>query len=202
MNAPLAQVVLDEYQQRLLEALPDQGCWPEDGYLWLTDNTKYRVEYTDGELEFLPMPTKRHQAISLFLLLALHAYIIPLSGKIYYAPLRLRIRPGKFREPDLILIKDATDPRNQDRFWTGADLTVEVVSEDKPERDLVDKRHDYAEGGVPEYWIVNPQDETITVLKLDGAAYVEHGVFKRGTTATSATLPGFGVSVDAVFDAD
>src|SRR5258707_732732 len=81
---------------------------------------------------------------------------------------------------DLLLVKDAKDPRRQNRFWLGADLTLEVVSEDKPARDLIDKRHDYAEGGVPEYWIVNPQDETITVLKLDGSVYVEHGVFRRG----------------------
>jgi Uma2 family endonuclease len=54
---------------------------------------------------------------------------------------------------------------------------------------------------VPEYWIVNPQDETITVLTLAGGAYVEHGLFRRGDTATSLVLPGFSVSVDAVFDA-
>jgi Uma2 family endonuclease len=99
-------------------------------------------------------------------------------------------------------VKDAKDPRRQNRFWTGADLTMEVVSEDKPARDLVDKRHDYAEGTVPEYWIVNPQDETITVLKLEGPAYVERGVFRRRDTATSLVLPGFRVSVDAVFDAE
>jgi Uma2 family endonuclease len=54
---------------------------------------------------------------------------------------------------------------------------------------------------VPDYWIVNPQDETIRVLKLQGRAYVEHGVFRRGDTATSLIVPGFSVSVDAAFDA-
>ena len=80
-----------------------------------------------------------------------------------FAPLRLRIRPGKYREPDLLLLLAASDPRGQNRFWEGADLALEVVSEDKPERDLVGKRADYAEGKVPEYWIVNPLTETITV---------------------------------------
>jgi Uma2 family endonuclease len=84
----------------------------------------------------------------------------------------------------------------------GADLTLEVVSEDEPARDLVDKRADYAECGVPEYWIVNPVTETITVLRLEGNSYVEHGVFGRGTTASSALLAGFAVSVDLVMDAD
>jgi Uma2 family endonuclease len=77
-----------------------------------------------------------------------------------------------------------------------------VVSADKPERDLVEKRGDYAEAGIPEYWIVNPETETITVLRLEDTAYAEHGVFGRGAEAASALVPGFIVSVDAVFDAD
>ena len=101
-----------------------------------------------------------------------------------------------------MLLLDAKDPRRQNRYWQGADLALEVVSADKPERDLVEKRGDYAEAGIPEYWIVNPETETITVLRLEDAAYVEHGVFARGAEAASALLPGFSVSVDAVFDAD
>jgi Uma2 family endonuclease len=70
------------------------------------------------------------------------------------------------------------------------------------ERDTVIKRADYAEAGIPEYWIVNPEDATITVLKVGDGAYVAHGVFGRGTMATSSLLQGFTVSVDAVCDAD
>ena len=124
-----------------------------------------------------------------------------IGGVILYSPLRLRIRPRKFREPDLLLLLDARDPRRQDRYWLGADLVVEIVSPDKPERDLVEKRFDYAEGGIPEYWIVNPLDQTITVLRLDGDEYAEHGVFRRGEQATSALLADFSVAVSAVFDA-
>jgi Uma2 family endonuclease len=81
-------------------------------------------------------------------------------------------------------------------------LAVEVVSPDKPERDLVDKRVDYAEGHVPEYWIVNPISESITVLRLDGETYAEAGVYRRGQKAASVLLDGFDVDVSSVFDAD
>ena len=126
----------------------------------------------------------------------------PRGGKVRFSPLRLQIRPGKFREPDLLLLLSAADPRRQNRFWLGADLALEVVSEEKPERDLVDKRGDYAEGRVPEYWIVNPQTETITVLHLRGDAYEEAGIYRRGESAGSTLLAGFSVAVAAVFDAD
>jgi Uma2 family endonuclease len=71
----------------------------------------------------------------------------------------------------------------------------------QPERDTKLKRADYAEAGIPEYWIVNPADETITVLTLDGAAYAEHGAFRRGMSAAFALLAGFVVWVDEVSDA-
>jgi len=185
----------------LREVLPKQGRWSEEEYLYVTDHTNQLVEYTDGHIEVLPMPTRRHQAILRLLFLAFNALLDAMGGTVFFAPLRLRVCKGKFREPDLLLLLDAADPRNQERFWTGADLTLEVVSKDKPYRDLIDKRHEYAENGVLEYWIVNPQDETITVLKLDKGAYVEHGVFRRGNTATSVVLAGFTVDVNAVFDA-
>jgi Uma2 family endonuclease len=95
----------------------------------------------------------------------------------------------------------AGHPCRQDRFWLGADLVVEIVGPDRPERDLVEKRGDYAEAGIPEYWIVNPDDATLTVLRLDGDTYSEHGVFRRGAVADSPTLTDFRVDVSSVFDA-
>ncbi len=186
----------------VLQLLPRQGAWSEEQYLWLTDHSNHLIEFTDGYVEVLPMPTRKHQAISRFLLLALLAAVQASGGTVFYAPLRLRVREGKHREPDLMLLLDADDPRNQDRYWLGADLVVEIVSPDDPNRDLVEKRRDYAEANIPEYWIVDPQTETIVVLRLQDGAYVEHGVFRRGARATSALLEGFAIDADAVFDAD
>jgi len=70
------------------------------------------------------------------------------------------------------------------------------------ERDLVDKRRDYAEARVPECWIVNPQTETITVLRLREGAYEEAGIYRRGELAASVLMAGFSVAVAEVFDAD
>lgn len=192
--------------ERLIDILDRQGSWTEEEYLTLTDHTSRLVELTDGFLELLPMPTDRHQAILQFLLYAFDAFFKPLGGKVRIAPLRLRIQKGKFREPDLLLLLSASDPRRQNRFWTGADLVLEVVSPDKPERDLVSKRQDYAAAGVAEYWIVNPSNETILVLVLNktrsGSRYRRLANFARGSAARSSLLPRFQVDVDQVFDAD
>src|SRR5437588_399306 len=118
-----------------LDLLPLQGSWTVQQYLKLTDQTNHLIEFTDGVMEILPMPTDKHQTLLEFLYRALYAWVERSGGKVHVAALRLRIRKGKFREPDVLLVRDAHDPRRRNRFWLGADLVVEVVSPDNPTRD-------------------------------------------------------------------
>ena len=106
-----------------IDLQPLQGLWTEAQYLRLTGGRRRLIEFTDGTLEILSMPTDRHQVIVRHLLLrrcfrkaAAH------GGTVLFAPLRVRIRAGKFREPDLVVLRDAGDPRRGNDFWTGADL--------------------------------------------------------------------------------
>src|SRR4051794_961591 len=105
----------------------------EAHYLSITDQSNHLLEFTDGVVQVLPMPTDSHQVILLFLYDLLRAFIQPRGGKVLVAPLRLQIRPGMYREPDIILLRDAADPRRQNAFWLGADLVIEIVSPDRPE---------------------------------------------------------------------
>ena len=187
------------WKDALEQILPAQGSWTDEQYLLLTDHTRLPVEFTDGFVELLPMPSDSHQSILKRLLMAFDAFISPRGGEVLFAPLRLRIRPGKYREPDLLLLRSANDPRREDRCWLGADLVLEIVSSDDKKRDTVDKPADYAEARIPEYWIVDPESQTIVVLALKGDAYAEVGRFVRGDLATSTFLAGFSVETSAVF---
>ncbi|MDQ2996133.1 MAG: Uma2 family endonuclease [Chloroflexota bacterium] len=182
--------------------LPERGEWREEDYLWLTNHTNRLVEFSDGYIEVLPMPTDEHQRIVLFFYRMLYSFIITYtSGIVLVAPLRVRLQNGKYREPDVIVLLSQTDQRRENQYWNGADLVMEIVSPDDPDRDLVTKREEYAQIGIPEYWIIHPQKEMITVLRLQGQSYVEHGEFERGQTAASVVLQGFVVDVDAALDA-
>src|SRR5260370_36311425 len=80
---------------------PEQGNWDEDDYFALPDNQL--VELSDGRIEVLPMPTTTHQCIVSYLLRLLHAYISEKGlGLALPAPLRVRLWPGKIREPDVV----------------------------------------------------------------------------------------------------
>jgi Uma2 family endonuclease len=183
---------------------PPQGQWSEEEYLSLTDKTNWLVEYTAGKIEVLSMPTIEHQLIVQWLFLALHSFVTPQKlGMVLFAPTRVYIDPKKYREPDIVFNFAARHARSGKRYYEGADLVMEVVSDDAEshKRDWEQKRIDYAEGKIPEYWIVDPQLKTITVLTLQGDAYVEHGVFTMGEAATSILLNGFAVKVAEVFAA-
>jgi Uma2 family endonuclease len=179
---------------------PHQGDWTEAEYLAL--DTNQLIEFTDGHLEFLPMPTQSHQFMVMHLYRQLWAFVTGHTlGQVLVAPLRIYIRPRKYREPDVLFMATEHDARRGEQYWHGADLVMEIVSPDDPDRDYVKKRKDYAQVGIAEYWIVDPLQQLITVLTLDKEAYQEHGVFKPGTQATSVLLPGFTVYVTEVFGA-
>ena len=118
----------DELNAILCEAVPRQGAWTDEEYLWLTDRSRRLIEFTDGYVQELPMPTSSHQAMLALLYRLFHAWLGPRGGVVLFSALRLRVREGKFRDPDLLVLRDSSDPRYQDRYWLGADLVVEVVT--------------------------------------------------------------------------
>ncbi len=180
---------------------PPQGEWSEDEYLAL--DTNRLVELSDGRLEVLPMPALWHQFIVRYLFQLLDGFVVAhASGRVLFAPLPIHLWSLKFREPDIIYLRPERI-RDVRRPPQGADLVMEVVSEgaEDRKRDLETKREEYARARISEYWIVDPQEQRIIVLTLDGETYREHGIFGPGTQATSVLLPGFSVAVDAVLAA-
>ncbi len=161
---------------------PMQGEWTEVDYLAL--NSSRLVELSDGCLEVLPMQTTFHQLIVMYLYELLNPFVRGHAlGLVLPAPLPVHLWPGKYREPDLIYLRPER-LRKDPRYPEGADLAMEVVSdgEEDRRRDLVVKPQEYATAGIAEYWIVDPREQRVTVLTLEGQAYRVHGVFApRGT---------------------
>ncbi len=167
---------------------------------------EFHAELVDGRLDYLEMPDDLHARIVRHLNWTLEVYLracrpdAALAGQ----DIRVRLPSGRSREPDRVLLLDGDDPRRGPAFWTGADLCVEVVSPDDPDRDYQAKRLDYAAAGVTEYWIVDPRPRTaddprgraIRVLTLEDGAYRER-VFEEGETATGDRLPGLEIDVTA-----
>lgn len=179
---------------------PSQGQWSEQEYLALPTN--HLVEFSDGRVEVLPMPTTSHQRIVLYLYRLLASFLeVSGRGSVLTAPLPVRLWEGKYREPDVVVMLAEHEERIREQYWDVPDLVIEVVSPVNRAHDTEIKRREYAQAGIPEYWIVDPEEATITVLTLGVGEYVVDGAFAAGETVQSRLLSGFEVSVDDVWAA-
>lgn len=177
---------------------PPQGTWTYGDYLTLKTNRL--VELSEGYLEVLPMPTQAHQLIVMYLCRALYDFVAGgRRGMVLVAPLPIRLWEDKFRQPDIVFMLTEHAARRNNEFWDGADLVMEVISPNDPRRDVEIKRVEYARAGIPEYWIVDPRDKTVTVLVLDADRYSVHCQSGPDGSATSSLLVGFTVNVGALF---
>jgi Uma2 family endonuclease len=179
--------------------LRSEGFSVED---YLSLDGSYFVEYLDGCLQVLPMPTAFHQAIAFVLANLLVAWSKPDPlARTKLGPFRVRIDETDFREPDVCFMLGVHADRRTNDYWIGADLVVEVISESNKDHDLRTKRAEYASAGIPEYWIIDPDQRSIRVLTLAGDDYAVHGDFAAGQKAASVLRNGFTVGVSELFAA-
>ena len=174
------------------------GGFSVEDYLSL--NGAYFLEFVDSCLQVLPMPDSLHQAIAFVLANILVAYSkSDIDARTKLGPFPVYLNQTKYREPDVCFMRGINAHRRNKKFWIGADLVVEVISETNREHDFQTKMLDYAVAGIPEYWIIDPDQSTIDVFGLARGRYALHGNFGVGTVATSSSLAGLSVDVADLF---
>jgi Uma2 family endonuclease len=187
------------YVSSVSELFPPQGYWTEADYFALPE-TKRIVELWDGELIIMPAPDTTHQDIVTILAALLYTFITPTKiGKVFVSPIAVRLGEGRIREPDVIFVKQENRARIIPRYVDGPpDWVAEVISPGSRATDSKDKLRQYAEAGIPEYWLIDPEAGTVDVYVLsDGeAAYTLHSSCSAGETIRSVALEGFEVAVD------
>ena len=160
-----------------------------------------RYELLDGALVMTPAPGERHQRVSIRLGSKLFQFVAENRlGEVYHAPFDVVLSDTDVVQPDLIFVSNARahiiTPAN---IQGGPDLVVEILSPSTAERDKTFKRALYAEHGVGEYWMVDTDARTITVLLLGECGFVVEGIYGEGETLESPTLGGFALRIDDVF---
>ena len=159
-----------------------------------------RHELIGGELVVTPSPMPMHQRISrnVFRRLDQHAMAENL-GDVLYAPLDIRLTPENILVPDIIFIaRDRLHIIGPKAIDAPPDLVVEVLSPGTRRRDLATKRDLYARFGVQEYWIVDPEAQTGTVLTLIGDRFQLVPAAEEGTIR-SRVLPTLKVTLKDIF---
>lgn len=182
----------------ILDLFPRQGEWRDGDYFALPGNRM--VELVRGHVEVLAVPSMLHQFLARLIFLSMNTFVESRNlGIVMSAPTKVKLDDRHYREPDVLFVAARNRHRKQEQFWETMDLALEIISPDDPERDLIDKRADYAAAGVSEYWIVDPRDDSVLVLGLHDGAYQELNRQTRTETAASVVLEGFQIDVQPLF---
>jgi len=198
----MSSIVATETAELTLEVAqlwPPRGQWTEADYFALPDTNRY-IELSEGELIMPPHPTRSHQRAVEELFVRLRTFVQENKlGEAHVAPLPVRLWPGKIREPDVFFVAREHSDRIGEQFLGVPDLVMEVTSSGTRRTDRVEKLVEYAQAGVKEYWIVDPEAQTIEVFELQQDAYVLLDKWRVGETARSALLEGFAIAVRDAF---
>lgn len=178
-------------------------------YLDYDDGTDNRYELVAGELIEMPEASPEHSDIAEFLDRQFYQEVQRLSRdwKVKSGDVGIRTGVRISRTPDVCVIEGSV--WRQLRATSASAvlqvpllLVVEVVSpgEDNAERDYEDKKAEYEEVGIPEYWIVDPPQSKISVLLLVGRRY-QPTEFRGSERIVSRTFPELSLRVEEVLTA-
>jgi Uma2 family endonuclease len=157
-------------------------------------------ELWDGALIMSPTPSFFHQEIAFGFHRALHDWVMAHNlGKVIGAPIDMVLSPHRAVQPDVAFIAKDRLAIIQRVIMGPADLVAEIVSLQGRSRDRIEKRDLYEQHGVKEYWIIDPEAQTVEVLALVNGRYELVLRSLPGETASSRLLPGFEVSVGDLF---
>lgn len=175
-------------------------------YLQYDDNSEKLCELFNGELVEMPPESGFNFEIANFLFLKFALLLGYRRVRGHGLELEVRGEP-KNRYPDLTIIREEhiqlLSKRNTILLSMSPPLLViEVVSpgEIQRERDYIAKRSQYQDCEIPEYWIVDPQTQTILVLELQGNMYTAIGTFSNNDLVKSPLFSQLNLKVSEVFN--
>lgn len=173
----------------------DLARMPDDGM---------RHEIIEGVLYVTPSPIARHQRLVMRLSVAIANFLEVNAGigEVFAAPFDVVFTRFDVVEPDLLFVADDQRSILTEANAQGAPaLVVEVLSPGTKKRDLGVKRDLFDRGGVREYWIVDPEANSITIYRRghDGRLTKAQSLPSDADAIRTPLLPGFSLSLDRLF---
>ncbi|HEX6122375.1 MAG TPA: Uma2 family endonuclease [Ktedonobacterales bacterium] len=162
----------------------------EEFLAWADEDT--HAEWVDGRVTMPSPASAQHQRIQKFLASLLSLYVEANDiGEVMVAPFQMRL-PRSSREPDLLFVATAHRDQIRGTYLDGpADLVVEILSPESIGRDRGEKFLEYREGGVPEYWLMDPLAQSVELYLLDERGHYVTVAPDADGVFHSRSLPGF-----------
>lgn len=173
-------------------------------YLNYNDGTDNKYELFNGKLKLMPTPSGLHALILHFLFKILDQEIDRLQQqwKVMPGTVGVRTADDRSRIPDLIILSESQCQEIKTMrtavLQSAPLLAIEIVSPGNPEDDYRYKRSEYAVRGIPEYWIVDPEEQKVSVLLLVSGFY-EVTEFQGDEEIKSLLFPEIKLTANQVF---
>lgn len=174
----------------------------EDYLLFPNDGKRHEI--IDGEHYVTPSPSTRHQRILGNLHLAFGNFLKQHKlGEVFVAPCDVVLSDLDVVEPDLLFVSSGRSSIVTEKNIQGPpDLAIEIFSESTRKTDEIIKRKLYERHGVTEYWIVDPELETVKVYRMTDRGYIRSAELslESNNTLTTPLLPDLRISLSEIFE--
>jgi len=179
--------------------IPQKEIYTYEDYALLPEGAPYQL--IGGKLVMTPAPTTYHQSISMRLELKLATFVLEKDlGMVYYAPIDVYLGEKETYQPDIIFIaKDRLHIIEPAKVNGAPDLVIEILSPSTAYYDLKEKFKVYARQGVKEYWIIDPNDQSIEVYQEEEGKFKQFQRIEKEGKVNSKVLPGFEVEISDIF---
>lgn len=191
---------LPAYFKQIKRFVDDEQRKRNEFYDWITEDT--RAEFINGEIIVQSPAKKQHNDISANLVSLLRTYVdLHELGFLGYETVLVSLTRNDYLPDICYFSSEKADhlSSNQMKF-PAPDLIAEILSPSTAKVDRTVKFEDYAAHGVTEYWLIDPDTETVEQYELNGEAY--ELLFKMRTgLLSSVVVSGFSIPVEAIFSA-
>ena len=172
---------------------------------WVRQNPGKRSEWVDGRIEVMSNASLDHNELAAWLMALLLCYAQQHDlGSVAFDN-QMRTINRRRRLPDVHFLREdrrkslVTDAARQSLIEGVFDLAVEIVTPDEAGRDYVTKYQEYQSAGVPEYWLIDPQNRFGQGWHLVDGKYQPLPRDDAGERFYSTVLPGFWLRPADVF---
>lgn len=157
--------------------------------------TRQPTELWNGEIIMSPAPHPNHQRIVRNYFRKLDLFVEGRElGEVLFSPTDVVLTQKRVVQPDVLFISKARLHIVKDRIDGVPDLAMEVISETSWQRDRIQKKALYEQFCLPEYWIIDPDSETIEVFALIKGVFQLHNRAVGAQVAKSKLLAGFSLA--------
>ncbi len=174
-------------------------------FLKITEGNEERYEYIDGEVFLLSSPGIKHQIILSNMIMSMLIWFKGKTCRVFAAPFDVtllgeEIESKNVVQPDILVSCDYNEQRNERDRYTGIPaLVVEILSPQTRSRDHVKKLNVYMQGGVSEYWIVDPKEMKVVQYHFVEKELVEMLTYGHSDALKSIHFNGLELMLADIF---